>query len=303
MSARTASNSATRTARLPRDVLIRPLTDRAEIRSRLKASAAHNAYAIAYLDRRLSGLAEFYEASLGDQNAVVMHARGGLGASTLTVGQPEAIAALLRLHPGPRQTFLTCEPQHVEALLKTHNLWRPQAMMRMQVSRDSFRPPAERPGVRRLIDADATDLNRLYAIEGDGLHYSGRQVGEGIYYGAFVRAKLVAAAGTHIHSLGESVAVIGNVFTHPDYRGHGLGSAVTAAVANHLLRVCNLVVLNVDPANRTARHIYENLGFREVGRLVEAMATRLETTSPLPLLRRVLARSRSHTPGQELVRI
>jgi ribosomal protein S18 acetylase RimI-like enzyme len=303
MTARTAPNSVTRTVRPQRTVSIRALTDREEVRARLRAAPAHTAYAIAYLDRRLTGLADFYEATMGDKWAVAMHARGGLGTSTLTVGEPDAVSALMRLHPGPRQTFLTCEPHHVEGLLKTHNLWRAQSMMRMQVDRDSFVAPPERPGVRRLIDADATDLNRLYAIEGDGLHYSGRQVGEGVYYGAYVRAKLVAAAGTHIHSLGESVAVIGNVFTHPDYRGHGLGTAVTGAVAHHLLRVCDLVVLNVDPANRTARHVYDSLGFREVGRMVEAMATRRETTTPLPLLRRLLGRLRSGTPGIEVVRI
>jgi ribosomal protein S18 acetylase RimI-like enzyme len=303
VAARTAPNAVNRAERQARTAVLRTLTDREQIRTRLRAAPVHTAYALGYLDRRLTGFADFYEASIGDRWAVVMHARGGLGTSTLTVGDPDALRALMRLHPGPRQTFLTCEPQHVETLLKTHNLWRAQTMMRMQVDRDSFIAAPARPGIRRLIDADAADLNRLYSIEGDGIHYTGRQVGEGVYYGAYVRARIVAAAGTHIHSLGESVAVIGNVFTHPDFRGHGLGSAVTGAVAEHLLKVCDLVVLNVDPANRTARFVYDSLGFREVGRLIEAMATRRETTTPMPLVRRFIARVRSRTPGLEVVRI
>jgi predicted GNAT family acetyltransferase len=303
LTARTASGTASGIQRDKRTAVVRQLTGREETRARLRSSSAHSAYALAYLDRRLHGLAEFYEASIGERWAVVMHARGGLGTSTLTLGDVDAVGALMRLHPGPRQTFLTCEPQHVESLLKTHNLWRPQTMMRMQVDRMSFVAAPERPGIRRLIDADAADLNRLYAIEGDGLNYSGRQVGEGVYYGAYVRARLAAAAGTHIHSLGESVGVVGNVFTHPDYRGHGLGTAVTGAVTEHLLRVCDLVVLNVDPANRTARHVYDSLGYREVGRLVEAMATRRDATRPLPVLRRLVARLRSRTPGLEVVRL
>src|SRR5690606_25609027 len=117
----------------------------------------------------------------------------------------------------------------------------------------------------------------------------------------FHRNWLVAAAGTHIYSRREGVAVIGNVFTHQDFRGRGLGTAVTAAVAEYLLDHCELVVLNVDPANRTARHVYEQLGFKETGRLVEAMATRRHAFSPLPALRRAIARYRATAPNTELV--
>jgi ribosomal protein S18 acetylase RimI-like enzyme len=176
-------------------------------------------------------------------------------------------------------------------------------MVRMQLDAAAFTPPAGVELVRRLVEADAADLNRLYAIEEDGLRYSGRQVVEGVYYGAHNRGRLVAAAGTHIFSSREGVGVIGNVFTHPDFRGRGLGSAVTAAVAAHLLKTCNLIVLNVDPANRTARHIYDNLGFKDTGRLVEAMATRRNSASPLPFIRRTLGRWRSQTPQTEIVEL
>ena len=302
MATRTAPRTAGRTE-VERTARIRQLSDRNEARVRMMTAESFSAYALAYVDRRYFALADFYEATIGDDWGLVMHARGGLGLSTLTMGDTEAVASILKLHPGPRQTFITCEAVHVDQLLVTHNLWRPQSMLRMRVTRDSFRSALGTTSVRRLIDADADDLNRLYAIEGDGLHYSGRQVEEGIYFGVHVRGKLVAAAGTHIHSLAEGVGVIGNVFTHPDHRGHGYGTAVTAAVAEYLLRRCDLVVLNVDPANRTARHVYEGLGFTEAGRLVEAMATRREATTPLPLIRRTLARWRAHSPGLEVVRV
>src|SRR5581483_5908895 len=136
------------------------------------------------------------------------------------------------------------------------------------------------------------ELNALYAIEEEGLRYSGRQVSEGVYYGAHNRGRLVAAAGTHVYSPAEGVAVIGNVFTHPDFRGRGLATNTTAGVAAFVLQRCELVVLNVDPANRTARHIYERLGFKETGRLVEAMATRRSAITPIPFVRRLLARWR-----------
>ena len=300
MTARAASGQ-TRPASLDRMALVRRLDDRAAVRERLAIAPAYAAYASAYLDLRFFPLANFYEATLGLRWALVMHARGGLGTSTLTLGDAAIVEALMRLHPAPRQTFLTCDPSHVDGLLTGYNLWRPQTMLRMQVGRAGFAPKGNAAGVRRLIDADAADLNALYAIEGDGLRYSGRQISRGVYFGAYVRGRLVSAAGTHIHSASERVAVVGNVFTHPDHRGRGLGTAVTSAVTGQLLRACDHVVLNVDPANRTARHIYEELGYTEAGRLVEAMATRRDALSPLPLVRRFLGRWRSGTPGVESI--
>jgi ribosomal protein S18 acetylase RimI-like enzyme len=248
-------------------------------------------------------LAEFYQATAGEKRALVMHARGGLGPSTFAIGDPSLVGSLVQLHPGPRQAFLTCEPSHVDQILDTHNLWHPQTMLRMQVTRETFQRTQSTVVVRRLIDGDAEELNRLYALEDDGLRYSGRQVSDGIYYGAYNRGRLVSAAGTHIFSSAESVAVVGNVFTHPDHRGRGYGSAVTSAVTEQLLQSCGLIVLNVDPANRTARHIYETLGYSDAGRLVEAMATRRAGISPVPALRRAIARWRSETPGVEIVEI
>lgn len=299
MSARAAGNPPLNRVAAQRTAVVRRLRDREEARARLQQAGTYAAYALAYLDKQLFPLADFYEAVSGDKAAWVMHGRGGLGPSTVTFGDEALVGQILSLHPGPRQVFATCEPGHVDTLLSTHNVWRPQTMMRMQVTRQTFKSQPEHKAVRLLIEADAQELNRLY--NEDSSRYTSRQIVEGIYYGAFHRARLVAAAGTHIYSRREGVAVIGNVFTDQDFRGHGLGTAVTAAVTGHLLGSCDLVVLNVDPANRTARHVYEQLGFVETGRLVEALATQRKAFPPLPMLRRALARYKADAPDLELV--
>jgi RimJ/RimL family protein N-acetyltransferase len=99
------------------------------------------------------------------------------------------------------------------------------------------------------------------------------------------------------------VGIIGNVFTHPDFRSRGLATQVTGAVAAHLLQHCGLIVLNVDPANYSARHVYEQLGFHEAGSLIEAMSTRRAVYSPFPMLRRALSRQRADGPGTEVIDI
>jgi RimJ/RimL family protein N-acetyltransferase len=300
MSAR-AGSATTRQANLRRSAQVRHLRDAESPRPVLESAGPYAAYALAYLDPRNFHLAQFYEIVAGDRQALVMHARGGLGPSTLTYGDAALVEQLLDLHPGPRQAFFTCETTHTEAVLRSHNLWRPQTMMRMQLDPADFELPADMADVRRLTSRDSRDLNRLYQDE--GTRHIGRQIVEGIYYGAFHRSRLVAAAGTHIYSRREGVGVVGNVYTHPDFRNHGLATAATAAVTQHLLDACDLIVLNVDPANRTARHIYEQLGFREAGRLVEAMATRRSTHTPVPFLKRLIGRYRAGAPGTELVEL
>jgi RimJ/RimL family protein N-acetyltransferase len=280
---------------------VRRIDDPVVLRERLEAVRATAAYQLAFLSPERFGLVTAYEARLDDKWALSVHTRGGLGSATLLIGEGKLLPALLRLHPGPRHTLLTCEPEQSQTALDYYHLWRPQVMLRMQLDSAAFTPPTAQPQVRRLNHADAADLNRLYALEGEGFWYSGRQIDEGIYYGAHVRGQLVAAAGTHTHSSRERVGVVGNVFSHPDHRNHGYGSAVTAAVTADLLGSSDLVVLNVDPANRGARRVYEKLGYHEVGRILEAMATRRNPLSPLPLVNRVLARWRSDTPGVEVV--
>jgi predicted GNAT family acetyltransferase len=61
------------------------------------------------------------------------------------------------------------------------------------------------------------------------------------------------------------VSRIGPVFTPPDRRGHGYGSAVTAATADLAHRSGTAdVVLLADLANPTSNAIYQRIGFEPV---------------------------------------
>lgn len=75
--------------------------------------------------------------------------------------------------------------------------------------------------------------------------------------------ELVAAGGTHVVDLVGGVAAIGNMYTHPQWRGRGLARAVLSAIVGALQRQrLSLIVLNVDRRNIIARRFYENYGFR-----------------------------------------
>jgi ribosomal protein S18 acetylase RimI-like enzyme len=284
---------------------VRRLESREHIRALLETRRPYAAYALGQLEPHLFRQTEWWQASSGGHEALVLHSRGGLGHATFTMGEAGALEAALRVHPGGRHTFLTCEPHHLETVLRHFDLDQRQTMIRMQVSRETFRPVAG--PARRLTGMDAREINRLYRVDGVPSYYSPRQIDDAVYFGATidgaeVDGQVAAVAGTHVISAASGIAVVGNVYTHPRYRNMKLAQAVTSAVTRELLERCREVVLSVDPANVPAVAAYARLGYEEVARLIEGAATRRDVLGAETLLRRVLARLRG-SRKEELVRI
>jgi predicted GNAT family acetyltransferase len=93
--------------------------------------------------------------------------------------------------------------------------------------------------------------------------FDASQLASRAFYGVWEAERLVAVAGTHVVSEARGVAAVGNVFTHPAYRGRGLATITTAAVVEDLLRRPGMttIVLNVARENLPAVRCYESLGF------------------------------------------
>ena len=282
------------------DYIVRPLRDRDELRRLLAPHRAYAAYALGQLQPRLFARSEWWVARGAHGEALLLHSHGGLGNAFLALGAVEPLEALLRLHPGPRNTFLTCQVHHQETVERHYELSERHSMLRMLVDRDSFRPVEG--AVRRLRGRDVRRVNRLYHIEGTPAFYTAENIEDAVYYGAFDDDRLVAVAGTHVIAPADDIAVVGNVFTHPAYRGHGFATAVTSAVTQDLLRTCREVVLSVDPRNVAAVRAYRHLGYREVGKLIEGPAVRRGLGVSAFLSRRAAA-FRGRRYGAELISI
>jgi len=78
-------------------------------------------------------------------------------------------------------------------------------------------------------------------------------------------------AGIHVYSPKYKVAALGNICTHPDFRGKGWGRAVTAKLCKSLLQEIEYIGLNVKANNKTAISLYEKLGFEIVSSYFEFM--------------------------------
>lgn len=282
--------------------LVERLTDPQEIRRFLETRRAYAAYALAQLEPHLFAVSEWWVAKGSTGQALLLHARGGLGNSLFAMGEKNALAAVLQLHPGPRHTYATCQPEHVDILRRYFRLAQEQPMMRMSVTAARFRPVEPVAGeVRRLLGKDVGPINRLYSSEGMPSYYTSTHIDEGLYYGVYEAGRLVAIAGTHVISPSQGIAVVGNVFTHPRYRRKGYATLATSAVTADLLKRCRDVVLTVDPNNLPAVRAYLRLGYEEECRLVEAAATRRELVGLGSTLRRRLAAWRGRRYGGELV--
>jgi ribosomal protein S18 acetylase RimI-like enzyme len=138
-----------------------------------------------------------------------------------------------------------------------------KAMLRMSWTRRD-RPMPLVQNASRLARKDAALLNALYQDgratgEAPDFFYAS-MLAEGPFYGVFERGELVSVAGTHLHSVEQSVAAIGNVYTRRDRRGHGYARQAMSAVLLALNGV-ETVALNVRQDNATAIRMYESLGF------------------------------------------
>ena len=270
------------------DYIVQPLTDVAHIRELLVPRVEYTAYALGQLEPPLVGRTHWYYARGSTGTGLVLHSRGGLGDATFVMGDPDAVAAVLSIHPGNVHTYATCQPQHIDVLRGVYRLANQQPMIRMSVTAATFRPANPVPATT-LGGLDIRRINALYGSEGSPSYYIPEHIEAGVYRGVLAEGRLVAIAGTHVVSKQERVAVVGNVFTHPAYRGRGFATSVTSAVTEALLSYCDNVVLTVDPKNAPAVAAYARLGYHEVCHLVEASAARRDVSGFTSSLRRLRA--------------
>ena len=247
--------------------------DRVVLREFLERDRLFAAYAICDLDEREFPRTRWAVAQQADEVvALGVEYEGSSPQPLLVMGSDAGIQTILRDVLRPRLAYIAALPGSLPAVSRRYRLDPGPAMVRMAVTAGVFRP-VEDPGVERLSPMDTPELNRLYRL-GFGSWLPSQAVAEGVYFGLRIRNRLVAAAGTHIVSRDARLAVVGNVMTAPEFRGHGYAKAVTAAVTADLLGFCDDVVLNVRADNPPALNAYRRIGYVEHVRYEERLARR-----------------------------
>jgi ribosomal protein S18 acetylase RimI-like enzyme len=129
--------------------------------------------------------------------------------------------------------------------------------------------------VRPITLDDLDAVQALYSVAYPNNSFDPRMVKTGQYFGVYKDHQWVSVAGIHVYSPRYQVAALGNITTHPAYRGQGLALITTAKLCQSLAENVQHISLNVRADNRIAIRCYETLGFVRFATYGEFTMTRL----------------------------
>lgn len=121
---------------------------------------------------------------------------------------------------------------------------------------------------------DEKEILAFYRDAYPGNWFDARMLETGHYWGVRIDGRLAAAGGVHVYSPRYRVAALGNIATHPDFRGRGLAGEVTAAICRKLRDTVDEIGLNVKSDNIAAVSCYRRLGFETTATYREILLTR-----------------------------
>jgi len=246
----------------------RPITGKEEIRRLLNRDRDWSLYALADLD---DGMFEHCDwLALGDSLALVFRAIAIR--PIFVMGDAASTRSLLAALPCDAG-YLNLKPEQIEAARGIFEFRECHEMRRMIVEEFAPRTGATEP----LTSAHLAEIERLYnSGDGGGIAFAPFQLATGFFRGIRRGVDLVAVGGVQVVSRQESVAAVGNIFTHPGHRGEGLAQTVTSAVVLALLEAgIRTIGLNVASTNTAAMCAYERIGFRTRCRYFEGPAERV----------------------------
>ncbi|MFZ1683761.1 MAG: GNAT family N-acetyltransferase [Candidatus Zixiibacteriota bacterium] len=141
-------------------------------------------------------------------------------------------------------------------------------LLRMKIG--TFKPATITSDIIRLGHGHEKELEKFYKAAYPDTYFTARMLETGKYYGIRDGKSLVAVTGVHVYSREYKVAALGNIATHPKYRGKGLATKVTGHLCQELVDEGLMVCLNVKKDNLPAIACYEKLGFEKAFEYEEA---------------------------------
>jgi len=251
---------------------VKTLSDKEQILAFLQQDRIYAAYAIGDLEPSLFAQCQWFGAEYdGETQSLALFFTGLQPPALFTMGDTDGVVAILDSALQPKRAYFTCRAEHLPVVKTFYALDEVEEMFRMAITPSDFRSV---PGPTIKLDLSHLDaLHQLYRL-GGGDAFAPYQLRDGVYYGVEADGHLVSAAGTHLVSPTFGVAGVGNIFTHPNHRRRGYGTACTSHVVEELLAQGLDVVLNVNRENAEAIRIYERLGFRKHCQYIEVIGNR-----------------------------
>jgi GNAT superfamily N-acetyltransferase len=254
----------------------RVVTDRDELRRFFLRDAVAAAYQLGDLDDAYEAFATWYGAGAdGALDAVTLLYTGLSLPAVLTYGSAASVRAIVETfrRDMPGRAIVHMQPDHVEAVDNVYECLQLRAILRMGLACENFLPADANDEVCELGHRDTGEIMGLFRFYPDNF-FEPAQLATGHYYGVRRDDRLVSVAGVHVFSRDLHVACLGNVVTHPDYRGLGLSTATTSHLCARLIDAgVEIMALNVARHNKSAVRVYEKLGFTHHTTYLEGVVT------------------------------
>lgn len=190
-----------------------------------------------------------------------------------TTGLEELLRAIKKILPG--RIYAHLSGKAVTALQDGYQAESHGVHDKMALTRPSHLAAVGTSAAVPLTPDDLPQLQALYDASYPGNWFDPRMLETGCYFGIragdYPGSSILSVAGVHVYSPRYRVTVLGNITTHPQYRGRGLGKAVTARLCQALLPHVDHIGLNVRTDNQAAIAVYRSLGFETVGAYEEFM--------------------------------
>ena len=251
------------------------LHDRRELEDFLRMNTFLNIYAIGDLDDFFWPHTCWFGHRSGGKIDSVALLYTGLVLPTLIVmsedisPERELLSSIAHMLPDPVYCHFT--PGLEIALERAYEMESRGKFQRMALIDTDALFKTDNPDVQLKV-SDQEELLAFYRTSYPGNWFDPRMLETGKYFCIRLDGKIISAGGIHVYSPRYRVGALGNIATHPEYRGSGFGTAVTAMVCRSMLETVDHVGLNVSVDNHAAISCYEKLGFRTVAPFVEFMA-------------------------------
>jgi len=184
-------------------------------------------------------------------------------------------------HRLPGRFHAHFSPGVSEALKERYYIESPEKHYKMVLSNNRLPGSVDCSRVVRLTDEDLSQMLRLYNEAYPGNWFNPRMLQTRQYFGIKIDNELVSVAGIHVFSKKYRVAALGNITTHPDYRGRGFAQSVTARLCQSLSENVDHIGLNVKADNTVAIALYEKLGFVRITPYYECMVSTADRAKDL----------------------
>ena len=254
---------------------IERLHNKDEIEAFLRKNVGLHIYSIGDLDDFFWRSTEWYALKKDDdiQTIALLYYRPSLVTLQALSEQVNPMRELLRriLHELPERFHAHLSPGVEDAFKEQFEMESCEKHYKMVLNSKRLPTRIDCSRVTHLTENDLDQMLQLYAQAYPDNWFDSRMLQTGQYFGIETENRLVSAAGIHVYSTRYRVAALGNIVTHPDYRGRGFAKSVTARLCRSLSENVDHIGLNVRANNAIAIALYEKLGFEITDPYYECM--------------------------------